>query len=94
MNKLKNLGTIAAAVVAFVALLAACAAATPAASPSSPAAEYTDMPNGGFAMQTFCSHGFRIWQSWHDGGASYGGNSSVALTSQPDPSCAAGKPHG
>jgi ABC-type glycerol-3-phosphate transport system substrate-binding protein len=77
-------------VLAAVLALSACGASTGMATseaPAGPSTEKLDMPNGAFAVQSFCSHGFRVWQSWHDGGTVYGGNSSVALTSQPDASC-------
>lgn len=80
------------AVMAAVMALSACSASVGMATPevqTVPSVEKLDMPNGAPAINVFCSHGFRVWQSWSQGdGERSGGPRSLTLTSQPDSSCA------
>lgn len=77
-------------VMAAVLALSACGASTGMATPEGPVGpptEKLDMPNSAPAINVFCSHGFRVWQSWSQYSGGYGEPRSLALTSQPDASC-------
>lgn len=83
----------AAAVVAATILIGAGACASQSAAQDAPGkslpdVEKYDAPYGFPAVITYCLHGTRLFQTWHDGGASYGGNSSIGFVARPDdPSC-------
>lgn len=85
----KGLVAIASALVLTATGLAACASPARSDEPGNypPGVEHYDMPFGMPAVVTWCSHGVRVWQTYHDGGSSYGGNSSLALTSQTGAGC-------
>lgn len=84
---------LASAVVVASVLVAAISCSSQSAAQNAPVqplpqVEKYDAPYGFPAVITYCLHGTRLFETWHDGGDNYGGNSSIGLASRPDdPSC-------
>lgn len=83
----------ASVAIASTILIATVACASRSAAQDAPGKQLSgvekyDAPYGFPALITYCLYGTRLFETWHDGGTNYGGNSSIGLTSRPgDPSC-------